>query len=361
MNDFFKEHTKDLDLSKCWDAHAHILGIGDSNSNIYLNTPDGLMKYLHPLRIALFKKVIGLENQNTDDSYLEIMARTARECFDGYKVLSFAFCPYYKDGLARNDLSDFIIPNEWSLEASKRYKELIYVTSVNPNSESALDDLEKAVNEGAVALKWLPCAHNIDPSNKKYIPFYQKLASLGLPVITHAGGEKAVKGAHFKQEHGNPLHLRLPLEQGVKVVVAHCSTEGKDIDYENGGKIEHSFNLFKRLMNDKNYETNLFADISATPQINRAHWLKEILTNEQWHSRLLNGSDYPLPCMPILFSLLWLRHLGLITKDEAYELQKVRKDNTFRFDFLIKKVVSYNGIRFPKNVFETKDFYQKTI
>lgn len=359
MSDFFNRHTKELDLSKCWDAHAHILGVGDSDSGIHLNTPKGIKRFIHPLRVALFKKMIGLKDFETDNHYLEIMNKTAKECFEGYKVLSFSFCPFYEEVKAKKELSDFVIPNEWGLGASRKFDNLLYVTSVNPNSVTAIEDLNKAVCDGAVALKWLPCAHNINPSDKKYISFYKELAKLQLPLITHAGGEKAVQGKHFRQDFGNPLHLRLPLEHGVKVVVAHCSTEGKDIDFENGDKVTHSFELFKRLMNDKNYENNLFADISATPQINRAHWLKEILLNESWHHRLLNGSDYPLPCMPILFSLTWLRHLGLITKEESYELNKIRKENIFRFDFLIKKVVSHKGIRFPNNVFETRDFFQR--
>lgn len=359
MNEFFKKHTENLDLNKCWDAHAHILGVGDSNSGIHLNKPNGLMGIFHPLRIKLFKLALNLENINTDDSYLKNMASDAEKCFEGYRVLSFAFCPFYKDNKKEIELSDFIIPNEWSLEASRKYKELIYVTSINPYDKDAIPKLHKAVADGAVALKWLPCAHNINPSDKSLIPFYKELVKVDLPVITHAGGEKAVRGKHFRQDFGNPLHLRLPLEHGVKIVVAHCSTEGHDTDFENGDKKEHSFNLFKRLMNDKNYENNLYADISATPQINRAHWLKEILLNQQWHSRLLNGSDYPLPAIPLLFNLTWLKYLGLINREEARELHKIKKESIFRYDFMVKKVISYQGIRFPNSVFETADFYKR--
>lgn len=359
MNDFFKENTKGLDLNKCWDAHAHILGVGDSNSNIHLNKPKGIMGLLNPIRIALFKKAVGLPNTDTDKAYLNIMANNAKNCFDGYRVLSFAFCPFYDENEAKSELSDFIIPNEWSHMASQIHKELIYVTSVNPNDNNAIEILNEEVNKGAVALKWLPCAHNINPSDKKYIPFYNEVAKLNLPLITHAGGERAVRGNHYRQDFGNPLHLRVPLEQGVKVIVAHCSTEGHDEDLENNYKIEHSYNLFKRLMNDINYESNLFADISATPQINRAHWLKDILTNQHWHHRLLNGSDYPLPAIPILFNLAWLRYLGLLNKEQVRELAKIRKENVFKYDFLIKKVISYNGISFPNSVFETADFFNR--
>lgn len=42
MSAFFSLHTKELDLSKCWVSHAHILGVGDSDSGIHLNKPKGI-------------------------------------------------------------------------------------------------------------------------------------------------------------------------------------------------------------------------------------------------------------------------------------------------------------------------------
>lgn len=190
-----------------------------------------------------------------------------------------------------------------------------------------------------------------------YIPFYQTMAELKLPLITHAGSEHAVQGSQFDQSLGNPLHLRLPLSHGVKVIIAHCATDGYDFDFEVKNQKVPSFELFTRLMNESIYENLLYADISATPQINRAKYLPTLLQKKEWHHRLLNGSDYPLPAIPILFSLRLLRTMGLITEKEVWQLNKVRKTNPLLFDFLLKRCLNYKGNMFSNQVFETKHIF----
>ena len=57
-------------------------------------------------------------------------------------------------------------------------------------------------------------------------------------------------------------------------------------------------------MDDPRYEDLLMGDISALMQSNRtAAALGKILERAEWHDRLLNGSDYPLPGVPTLFVL----------------------------------------------------------
>ena len=58
---------------------------------------------------------------------------------------------------------------------------------------------------------------------------------LGLPLIAHAGLERAVLG---REEHdfGNPLRLRRALDAGVRVVVAHCASMGEDRDLDKGAE-----------------------------------------------------------------------------------------------------------------------------
>ena len=56
-----------------------------------------------------------------------------------------------------------------------------------------------------------------------------------------------------------------------------------------------NFELFAQLMDDARYRTNLFGDISAMTQNNRMSVVATLLERRDWHERLLNGSDYPLP------------------------------------------------------------------
>jgi hypothetical protein len=50
------------------------------------------------------------------------------------------------------------------------------------------------------------------------------------------------------------------------------------------------------MMGEARYEKLLFADISALTQRNRSvEMLRLLIERSEWHPRLLNGSDYPLP------------------------------------------------------------------
>ena len=345
-----------LQLDQCWDSHGHHLGAGDlSESGIFLKRDSGFKGIQQDIRLAVFKHATKSRAAPTDLSYLKFYTSCAENMFPGFKALAFSFAPFHhEDGTPNLSLSDFVIPNEWGLKASQLSSSLAYVASVHPNSLNALSQLRQAKRDGAVAIKWLPCAHNINPSDIRYIPFYEELRTLRLPLITHAGAEHAVEGAEFVQAYGNPLHLRLPLAVGATIIVAHCATTGYDLDFDNGDKKVPSFELFARLMNDPSFENNLFADISATPQINRAHWIPRLLENEEWHPRLLNGSDFPLPAIPLLFSLRWLQFKGLLKSSDVAPLNELRQKNPLLFDFVLKRAMSFKGAKFSNQVFETK-------
>jgi len=100
------------------------------------------------------------------------------------------------------------------------------------------------------------------------------------------------------QDLGNPLRLRRALDHGVRVVVAHCASMGQDRDTDRGanGPATDSFELFARLMDEPRFVGRLYGDISAMTQTARAGApLAQVIQREDWHARLLNGSDYPLP------------------------------------------------------------------
>jgi mannonate dehydratase len=57
----------------------------------------------------------------------------------------------------------------------------------------------------------------------------------------------------------------------------------------------------------------LIGDVSALFQVNRsaAVW-RAVLAREDWHDRLLHGSDYPLPCVAPLVRLGPLVRAGVL-------------------------------------------------
>ena len=65
-------------------------------------------------------------------------------------------------------------------------------------------------------------------------------------------------------------------------------------------------------MDEPRYAGNLAGDISAVAQFNRVDVLVTLLARRDWHPRLLNGSDYPLPGVMPLISLPQLVERGLL-------------------------------------------------
>lgn len=347
-----------LKLDQCWDVHTHIIGIGDTNVGVYVPKHTGLSGAMQTVRTKVFKHyTVDPGATSIDVGYMDRFDKLVQNAFPGLQALAFGFAPYHSDdGIPQYQLSDFVVENIWAYNVTKRYNSFQYVPSIHPYNEHAISYLEEAKKQGCVAIKWLTCAHNIHPADKRCIPFYEKLIELDIPLITHAGSEKAVQGKHFDESLGNPLHLRTPLDMGVKVIVAHCATAGNDFDFEVHHKQVPSFTLFARLMEEKRYADNLFADVSATTLIANAKWLHVLLQRKDWHHRLLNGSDYPLPALPVITNLRWLQYHVLLTNQQVKELAKI-KTNPVLYDFILKRSLSYNGNTFANCVFETKRFF----
>jgi mannonate dehydratase len=201
----------------------------------------------------------------------------------------------------------------------------------------------------------------MDPAAPRCDRFYEALARLRLPLISHAGEERAVLGADA-QDFGNPLRLRRALALGVRVVVAHCSSMGQDRDLDRGpnGPLVDSFELFARLMDEPRHAGRLFGDISAMTQLNRAGpALARVIERSDWHARLLNGSDYPLPGVMPIFSVDYLVSIGLAPAAAAPVLKEIRTHNPLLFDFVLKRSLRSNGKGFAPGVFETRGFFER--
>jgi uncharacterized protein len=177
---------------------------------------------------------------------------------------------------------------------------------------------------------------------------------LRLPLIVHAGWEhELMQGGN--QDYGNPLRLRRALERGVRVVVAHCATQGDfaDIDAGRGMTLRPSFDLFRRMIDEADYRDLLSGDISAIVDSGRPpEMLRELLQHPRWTGRLVNGSDYPLPGVRLAVSTGHLVDAGLLGRDLPALIDHIQSHNPLLFDFVVKRSLSYQGARFPGEVFE---------
>jgi mannonate dehydratase len=82
--------------------------------------------------------------------------------------------------------------------------------------------------------------------------------------------------------------------------------------------------------------------------------LRVLLEHQEWHSRLLNGSDYPLPAVMPLFSLVGMVGAGYLGEAEAEVLSAIRRYNPLLFDFALKRRIQVGGKRFAPAVFHTR-------
>lgn len=158
------------------------------------------------------------------------------------------------------------------------------------------------------------------------------------------------------QAFGNPLLFRRPLEMGVRVVMAHCGSLGKNEDLDNPGTQVKSFDLFMRMMDDRRYQDVLFGDLSAMTQFNRLPGpFSELIKRKDLHHRLLDGSDYPLPAINIVIQTRALVRHGLITREERAHLNEIYHYNPLLFDYAVKRTIHLPNTRerLPGNIFQS--------
>jgi len=116
------------------------------------------------------------------------------------------------------------------------------------------------------------------------------------------------------------------------------------------------FEWIARMMDEPGYDGLLFGEISAITQINRfGNALDTLLTRDDWHHRLLNGSDYPLPGILPLFSLQQLQRNGFIRRQEAEVLSEIRDYHPLLFDFVLKRTLRFEEKAFDPAVFQTRE------
>lgn len=352
-----------LDPAKVWDSHAHLIGTGDSGSGVYVNPKTASL--LNPSEYArrLFFLNAGCAHGvrgSVDLAYVERMHNLVDGLRPGAKLLLLAFeRTHGEDGSPDLARTGFWVPDAYARDTAKAHPAYFeWAASIHPYRADCVEALERAKREGARAVKWIPSVMGMDPASPRCDRFYAAAAQLRMPIISHAGLERAVLGGN--QEYGNPLRLRRALDAGVRVVVAHCASMGQDVDLDKGenGPLVDSFSLFARLFDVEKYKQHLFGDLSAMTQVNRAGpSLAKVIEREEWHPRLLNGSDYPLPGVMPIFSVDYLVSLRLVQESAAPVLKEIRSHNPLLFDFVLKRHLRSGGKALARNIFETRAFF----
>ena len=360
-----REAFAGLDSAQVWDAHVHLLGVGDGGDAAGAAFNDGHGGRRWPLAAAqrwFFLNAACIAAADpVDRAYMAGLRGLVEALPAGHKLLLLALDAWYdENGRAMPDRTYLFIGNDYCLAAARSAPERFeWAASVHPYRSDALAELRRVKLLGARALKWLPSAQGIDPASPRCDRFYQELARLRLPLIAHAGEERAMPG---DDRLGNPLKLRRALEHGVKVIVAHCASMGTSPDLDRGseqGPATDNFALFERMMDQPAYDGRLFGDLSALTQSARAGTpLKRVLARAReggdWAKRLLNGSDYPLPAIMPLYSPRQLAESGYLDAALIEPLTAIRRHHPLLFDFVLKRHLRLGGKPLATSVFETR-------
>jgi hypothetical protein len=265
------------------DIHCHVAGIGAGGSGCFVSA-----RMRRSWKYRFYLRAFGVTDAELEREGDRIILRRLSERLAASRRVQAAVVLALDgivgaEGALDRERTELYIPNAFLAGECRRFDNLLFGASVNPSRRDALERLDEAAAAGAVLVKWLPSIQFIDPAERRHVPFYRRLRELGLPLLVHTGEEESFTWA--RNELGDPERLRLPLEEGVTVIAAHCASNGR-----NGG--ETNFARFLRLAL---LYPNLYADISALTQANRLGHLPQVLRHGELAGRLLYGTDMPLP------------------------------------------------------------------
>jgi uncharacterized protein len=272
------------------DLHCHTAGIGAGGSGCFVSP-----RIEQSFKFGLYLKSFGVTRtellaQGDGLIVTRISQRVAASRYVQKAVVLALDGVVNERGELDREKTEIYVPDEFLAGEVAKHPNLLFGASVNPYRPDALARLEWARAHGAVLVKWLPAIQDIDPADERLIPFYRKLVELKLPLLTHAGDEHSFSRA--RDEFSDPERLRLPLQLGVTVIVAHTAAPGRY-----GG--ERGVDRLARLMREF---PNCYADISSLTQITKPGSLGEALARPEFKGRLLYGTDYPLVAMRALVS-----------------------------------------------------------
>lgn len=191
--------------------------------------------------------------------------------------------------------TDLYVSNTYVRQLCRQHPDrLLFGASIHPYRLSATQMLEEVADAGAVLVKWLPIAQNIDAEDSRTIAFLRKAGEMGMPMLIHYGGEVTLGNANtsFEDPSGLLGTLRQLRAEGTMptVIVAHAATPSA---WPFGST--RYFEMMLDAMCGEFVDAPLYADVAALAMFSRAHWLKRLADLPSIHGKLVYGSDYPIP------------------------------------------------------------------
>lgn len=304
------------------DIHVHLAGVGTRDSGCWVSP-----RFERRYTFRLLRRWHGITSsqlrESVDQDWVDRVAGMVRDSeLDRAVVLGFDGV-YDDRGELDRERSQMVVPPSWVFDACRRYPgDLLPGPSLNPFRRDAMERLEECIEGGAVLIKWLPSSQGIDPSSRRLVDFYRRVADVRLPLLIHSGG-----GEMTFQELNPELRdlrlLRAPLDAGVPVICAHSATP---VMLSRG---EDQVPLLRSMLAEY---PHLWVDNSGMANPSRFAYLPRLANDPVIQTRTLYGSDFPVPSNAFYFT----RQLG---PRKVLELERLR--NPFDRDIRIKRMLGY--------------------
>jgi uncharacterized protein len=269
------------------DIHAHLAGIGTGGSGCRVSP-----RFRRSLAFRALARLHGVAGAaDADAAWAARLAAQVRGSeLDRAVALGFDGI-YDASGRLDEERSPLLVPPAWVFEVCTRHPELIPGPSVNPGRRDALERLDECLDRGAALLKWLPATQGIDPADPAHRRFYRRMADARLPLLVHSGGSENTF-PQIAPALKSIERLRLPLELGVPVIVAHL---GAPVGFR---RDPDQRPLLRTLLGR---HPHLWLDDSGMCNPARAGALAAGADDPELAGRTLHGSDYPVPCNAVWF------------------------------------------------------------
>ncbi len=269
------------------------------------------------------------EEDLTDNLMHEITIRTIETSGIDQVVCLALDCVYDVKGKQRRDWSHLWVSNDYVLELQKDLPGRILLgASVHPYDPDFEERVSRCVDKGAVLLKWLPSAQQINLADSRVRDALVFLATAKqgkpLPLLLHVGPEYAIMSSdprttsydylswnrtddfanflRFSNKWFKPdvrqvnLNIRAGLDKGAWIIFAHCG-----LPYFPSGWLarlfEHDdFDTIREYLSTygpASHQGRCFADLSALCTPFRKRYFAEI--SRLPPESMLYGSDFPTP------------------------------------------------------------------
>lgn len=277
------------------DIHIHMVGTGDSMVGCRMSNEFLLSRTFVAMLSALDTTAVDVRDDDIRERILGAINGSVNiDC-----AVLLALDGVYKNGAYVRRESHLVVPNDYIIDIAGKNGSVLFGASVHPYraGKDMQTEMKKCLDNGAVLFHWVPSCQQIDPEDKRCIPFYETLAEKGVPLLCSIGDD-AVSGlpALSGGRCPGPRVLEKALGMGVKVIVSLCAVAPSGKTGNVAGA--HFDELLDMLAVSEEKGWGLYADVSAFCPRTKKSCLEKISAKISGGGispkRFIYGSDFPM-------------------------------------------------------------------